>query len=81
MGANYAPELIRQMKAAGCTFVRRGKGDHGIWESPITGRRFPGDGKILLRHMANRVLKQAGLPPSVVLICQDFLQSRPTSHD
>jgi predicted RNA binding protein YcfA (HicA-like mRNA interferase family) len=64
MGANYAPELIRRLKTAGCCFVRRGKGDHDIWESPISGRRFPVDSKIVSRHMANTVLKQAGLPPS-----------------
>ncbi len=29
--------------------------------SPISGRRFVVDGKILSRHMANGVLKQAGL--------------------
>ena len=62
MGASYTPELIRLLKAAGCWLVRPGKGDHGIWESPISGRRFPVDSKILSRHMANTVLKQAGLP-------------------
>ncbi len=64
MGQNFTPELIRLLKAAGCTLVRQGKGDHSIWESPITGRRFPVDAKILSRHMANTVLKQAGLPRS-----------------
>jgi len=39
-----------------------GKGDHEIWYSPITKRRFPVDPKILSRHTANGILKQAGLP-------------------
>ncbi|AUB83682.1 type II toxin-antitoxin system HicA family toxin [Candidatus Thiodictyon syntrophicum] len=62
MGESYTAELVRQLKAAGCLLVKRGKGDHDIWESPISGRRFPVDSKILSRHTANGVLKQAGLP-------------------
>lgn len=62
MGANFTPELVRLLRAAGCTLVRRGKGDHDIWESPISRRRFPVDAEIRSRHMANTVLKQAGLP-------------------
>lgn len=40
MGPNFTPELIRLLKATGCTLVRRGKGDHDIWESQITGHRL-----------------------------------------
>ena len=64
MGQNFTPELIRRLQAAGCFMVRHGKGDHDIWESPISGRRFPVDGTIVSRHTANTVLKQAGLPRS-----------------
>jgi hypothetical protein len=64
MGESFTPELVRILKAAGCSLVRHGKGDHDIWESPISGRRFPVDAKIVSRHMANTVLKQAGLPRS-----------------
>jgi hypothetical protein len=42
-------------------FVRKGKGDHEIWHSPITSRNFPVDGNIKFRHWANIVLKQAGI--------------------
>lgn len=45
----------------GCEFVRRGNGDHDIWYSPISNRRFPVDSKIKSRHTANGVLKQAGI--------------------
>jgi len=38
------------------------KGDHDIWHSPRSGTTFPVDHKILSRHTANGVLKQAGLP-------------------
>jgi hypothetical protein len=44
--------------------MRQGKGDHEIWESPISGRRFPVDRKIVSRNMASTVLKQACLTPS-----------------
>jgi hypothetical protein len=49
---------------AGCTRFRSGKGDHDVWFSPISNRHFPVDHKILSRHSANGVLKQAGLPKS-----------------
>jgi hypothetical protein len=43
-------------------FVRHGKGDHEIWYSPLSLRNFVVDGKIPSRHLANAVLRQAGLP-------------------
>ena len=46
----------------GCTFIRQGKGDHEIWQSPITGRRFPVPIGIVSRYTANGILVQAGLP-------------------
>jgi predicted RNA binding protein YcfA (HicA-like mRNA interferase family) len=60
--ADFTPELKRALREAGCAFVRQGKGDHEIWFSPISNRQFPVDSKILSRHTANGVLKQAGLP-------------------
>lgn len=62
MGDNFAPELTRLLREAGCRFERPGKGDHEIWYSPITEVRFTVDAKIKSRHTANGVLKQAGLP-------------------
>ncbi len=62
MGGNLTPEVIRLLREAGCRVVRHGKGDHDIWESPVSAHRFPVDAKIVSRHMANTVLKQAGLP-------------------
>jgi hypothetical protein len=43
-------------------FVRQGRGDHEIWQSPVNGRRFTVDNNIKSRHTANAVLKQAGIP-------------------
>jgi hypothetical protein len=60
--ATYTPKLKEILLAHGCTFDRPGRGDHEIWYSPITNRRFPVDHKILSRHTANAVLKQAGIP-------------------
>jgi len=60
--APFTPKLKEILRAHGCTFERPGRGDHEIWYSPITERRFPVDHKILSRHTANAVLKQAGIP-------------------
>jgi predicted RNA binding protein YcfA (HicA-like mRNA interferase family) len=59
---SFTPELKKLLEEAGCYFVRHGRGDHEIWESPISGIRFTVDNKIKSRHTANVVLKQAGLP-------------------
>lgn len=59
---DFAPNVKELLRAAGCEFVRHGKGDHDIWFSPITERHFPVDSKIKSRHTANGILKQAGLP-------------------
>ncbi|MBV8666642.1 MAG: type II toxin-antitoxin system HicA family toxin [Burkholderiaceae bacterium] len=58
----YTPKLKEILLAAGCYFKRSGKGDHEIWHSPVSGHSFPVDHHIKSRHMANAVLKQAGLP-------------------
>jgi hypothetical protein len=59
--ADFAPKLKRVLRDADCRFVRPGRGDHEVWFSPISGRNFAVDHKILSRHTANAVLKQAGL--------------------
>ncbi|MDR3305859.1 MAG: type II toxin-antitoxin system HicA family toxin [Clostridiales Family XIII bacterium] len=59
--AEYEKKVRDQLKASGCHFVRRGKGDHDIWYSPITNQNFPVDGKIKSRHTANSIMKQSGI--------------------
>ena len=59
--ASYTPSVKEILRVHGCYFERPGKGDHEIWYSPVTQRRFPVDGKILSRHTANAVLRQAGI--------------------
>ena len=62
MSSSFTPELKKILLEAGCYFERQGKGDHEIWYSPITNRRFVVDNSMKSRHTANAVLKQAGLP-------------------
>jgi hypothetical protein len=61
MAKSFTPELKKLLLAADCVFERAGKGDHEIWYSLITERRFVVDSSIKSRHTANAVLKQAGL--------------------
>ncbi len=60
--ADYTPQIKRILRENGCHFHRQGKGDHEIWYNPIAKHYFPVDSKIRSRHLANVVLKQAGLP-------------------
>ena len=60
--ADFSRDVRRILREAGCYFVRQGKGDHEIWSSPITKTTFQVDGKIVSRHSASSVLKDAGLP-------------------
>jgi predicted RNA binding protein YcfA (HicA-like mRNA interferase family) len=43
-------------------FQRQGKGDHEIWRHPESGKTVPIDTGTTNRHLANGILKQAGLP-------------------
>jgi predicted RNA binding protein YcfA (HicA-like mRNA interferase family) len=61
MTSSFTPEVKRILRSNGCSVVRQGKGDHEIWFSPIIRRNFPVDGKILSRHTANAIMKQAGI--------------------
>jgi len=60
--ADYAPAVKSLLRKAGCWVDRQGKGDHEIWHSPHTDRRFPVDHKIKSKHTANGIMKQAWLP-------------------
>ena len=60
--ASWTGDVKEALTNAGCSFERQGKGDHEIWYSPKSDRRFPVDNKILSRHTANEIMKQAGIP-------------------
>jgi len=64
--AEYEKAVRKVLLENSCTFVRRGKGDHDIWYSPLTKQSFPVDGKIKSRHIANAIMKQSGVPHKFV---------------
>jgi len=59
--AEYEKRVRKLLAEHGCVFVRRGKGDHDIWFSPVSQRHVTVDGKIKSRHTANAILKQSGI--------------------
>ncbi len=59
--AEYGKKVREVLLAHRCEFVRRGKGDHDIWFSPITQRHVTVDTRIKSRHTANAILKQSGI--------------------
>lgn len=59
--AEYEKKVRDMLKKMGCSFVRRGKGDHDIWFSPHTNRNVTVDTKIKSRHTSNAIMKQSGI--------------------
>jgi hypothetical protein len=59
--AEYEKKVRKKLAENACYFLRHGKGDHDIWFSPITSSPVTVDGKIPSRHMANAIMKQAGI--------------------
>jgi len=57
----FGKEVRDILKANGCQFLRHGRGDHDIWTSPYSDHPFTVPVKIMSRHTANKVLKDAGL--------------------
>jgi hypothetical protein len=49
MAASFTPALKKLLLEADCVLERQGKGDHEIWYSPITDRRFVVDSSIKSR--------------------------------
>lgn len=61
--ADYRCDLIQELRAKGCSYLRPANGSHEPWESPHSGKRFVVQRDLRSRVAANNVLKQAGLPP------------------
>lgn len=59
--AEYEKKVRDILKDNGCYLVRKGKGDHEIWYSPINNQNITVDGKIKSRHTANAIMKQSGI--------------------
>lgn len=58
----YGKAVRKILSAAGCKFLRQGRGDHEVWISPQAPKPFTVPVTIDSRHTANKVLKDAGLP-------------------
>ena len=59
--ADYTRDVYKLLDKNGCRFVRRGKGDHNIYFSPIKNKNVSVDGRVTIRHMANKIMKDAGI--------------------
>jgi len=59
--ADFYRELVAILRDNGCTPVRRGKGSHEIWFSPLNRHHVTVPRTTKSRHTANEVLKQAGI--------------------
>lgn len=59
---DIGPELKRILRRAGFSLLRHGKGDHEIWINHSTGVAVTVDAGTKSRHLANAILKKAGLP-------------------
>jgi hypothetical protein len=59
--AEYEKKVRQILKESGCNFLRHGKGDHDVWYSPITNLPITVDGEIKSRHVANAIIKRAGI--------------------
>jgi predicted RNA binding protein YcfA (HicA-like mRNA interferase family) len=55
-------DLVRILEANGCYLVRKGKGSHEIWYSPVSNQNVSVPRSTKSRHTANDVLKKSGLP-------------------
>jgi hypothetical protein len=59
--ASYEKDVKSKLSQNGCYLLRRGRGDHDIWFSPITKLPITVDHKIVSRHTANGIMKRAGI--------------------
>ena len=57
----YEKEVRKVLSANGFAFKRRGKGDHDIWHNAHSNTTVSVDAVIKSRHMANKIMKQAGI--------------------
>ena len=58
---DYGKALRDVLTANGCYLLRRGKGSHDIWYSPISNKNIAVAYKIKSRHTANDILGKAGI--------------------
>ena len=59
--AEYEKKVREILRQNGYFFHHHGKGDHDVWFSPSVYKKVTVDGKIKSRHMANQIMKEAGI--------------------
>jgi predicted RNA binding protein YcfA (HicA-like mRNA interferase family) len=59
--AEYEKKVREVLKRHGFVFHHHGKGDHDVWCNVSANIRVTVDGKIKSRHMANQIMKEAGI--------------------
>jgi hypothetical protein len=64
MAPQFDRALRDLLRAAGCNFLRQGRGSHEIWYSPITKRNFAFRPAFQAAIPPMPSLRQAGLPKS-----------------
>ena len=62
MAKTYYRQLTAILRDNGFHLERYGKGAHEIWTTKNTGRFVVVDRGVTIRHTANGILKDAGLP-------------------
>ncbi len=61
MAKGFYKQVCEQLTAHGWHFDRHGKGDHSLWSHPNKFHKVIVDGVIPSRHLANALMKQAGV--------------------
>jgi predicted RNA binding protein YcfA (HicA-like mRNA interferase family) len=59
--AEYEKKVREILKRNGFTFHHHGRGDHDIWFNEQLKIKVTVDSKIKSRHMANLIMKEAGI--------------------
>jgi predicted RNA binding protein YcfA (HicA-like mRNA interferase family) len=59
--ADFYRELVAILRDNHCTLIRKGKGSHEIWFSPLNGHHVTVPRTTKSRHTANDILKKAGI--------------------
>jgi predicted RNA binding protein YcfA (HicA-like mRNA interferase family) len=57
----YGSAVRKKLREAGWLLHHRGKGDHDVWYDPRTGQKVTVPVKLMSRHTANGILRDAGL--------------------
>jgi predicted RNA binding protein YcfA (HicA-like mRNA interferase family) len=59
--AEYEKKVREVLKQHGFAFHHHGRGDHDVWFKVSSNIKVTVDGKIKSRHMANQIMKEAGI--------------------